>query len=246
MNKYNNKPIAKYQFIADEIRRRIYNNVYPPKELIPDQNALADEFKVSRMTVKKALDILANEGLIYKRSGVGTFVLGSVPFRFSDESQVTEFDGLTKSLGTKHVKTKVIDFDLIFPDEELRRKLGIEADEPVYDIRRLRYKDDQPLILEHTYMSERLIPGVTREILKGSLYSYVHKVAKQKFGGAYRKIHADKASDYDIKYLEAEPTDPILEVEQIVWLNNGVTLEYSLSRNLYSTREYSATDIRKD
>ncbi|WP_369385898.1 GntR family transcriptional regulator [Lacticaseibacillus manihotivorans] len=43
----------KYQMIADEIRRRIHMNVYPAKSLIPDQNTLAKEFGVSRMTIKK-------------------------------------------------------------------------------------------------------------------------------------------------------------------------------------------------
>lgn len=234
--------LAKYQYIAAEIRRRINDNVYPPKTMLPDQQSLAAEFGVSRMTVKKALDMLAHEGMIYKRSGLGTFVLGSVPFKFGDESPVTDFDGLTRMLG-KRASTLVIDFDVIFPSESLMKRLGVHQDEPVYEIRRLRYKDGKPLILEHTFMSARLVPGVTRSVLKGSLYHYVHKVVPQKFGGAYRKIHADKADKFDMEYLGAKSDDPILEVEQIVWLTNGTTLEYSRSRNLYTEREYSVTEI---
>ena len=51
---------AKYQKVTDIIRERIENETYKVGELIPDQNALAKEFKVNRLTVKKALDILAS------------------------------------------------------------------------------------------------------------------------------------------------------------------------------------------
>ena len=71
---------TKYQVVADAIRERIENGTYKIDELIPDQNALAQEFHVNRLTVKKALDGLAAEGLIYKQSGLGTYVRGKIPF----------------------------------------------------------------------------------------------------------------------------------------------------------------------
>ena len=61
---------------------------------------------------------------------------------------------------------------------------------------------------------------------------------KLKFGIAYRKIKAVKADDWDQKYLKAKKNDPILELEQIVWLNNGQPVEYSTSRNRYDERNY--------
>ena len=64
---------TKYQVVADAIRERIENGTYKIDELIPDQNALAQEFHVNRLTVKKALDGLAAEGLIYKQSGLPPF-----------------------------------------------------------------------------------------------------------------------------------------------------------------------------
>ena len=82
---------TKYQEVADTVRKRIENGTYKVGELIPDQTTLAAEFKVNRLTVKKALDGLASEGLIYKQSGLGTYVRGKIPF-VNHERDVTVDD----------------------------------------------------------------------------------------------------------------------------------------------------------
>lgn len=66
--------MIKYEMIANKIRQRIQDGVYLADSLIPDQVSLAKEFKVSRMTVKKAMDVLAFEGLIFRKRGSGTYV----------------------------------------------------------------------------------------------------------------------------------------------------------------------------
>ncbi|WP_332237268.1 GntR family transcriptional regulator [Sporolactobacillus sp. KGMB 08714] len=236
---------TRYQFVADEIRRRIVTGKYPAKSLIPDQNTLAEEFHVSRMTVKKALDGLAREGFIYKQSGLGTYVLGIVPLQtISRDSPAGAIDGLTKQLGEDRVTSDIISFDVGFPNADIQKKLDLTVNRPVYDIIRLRRVENDPFILEHTYMPVELVPGLTENILKGSIYSYLHHSLNLKFGGAYRKIHASLATPFDMKYLEAGEHDPILEVEEIVWLNNGKNIEYSTARNRYDTRSYTVLDIR--
>lgn len=91
-------------------------------------------------------------------------------------------------------------------------------------------------------MPVKLVPGLDEKILHSSVYNYLHKNLKLKFGHAYRKIKAVKASQYDVKYLEAKETDPMLELEQIVWLTNGQPIEYSTSRNRYNQRSYTVLE----
>lgn len=237
--------VPKYQVIADEIRRRIHTNVYPAKSLIPDQNTLAKEFGVSRMTIKKALDGLATEGLIYKRSGLGTYVLGDISVHTSD-SPAERFDGLTQQEGVGHVTSSVIGFDVTMPSELVQKKLDIAADEPVYMIDRLRLVDKVPRVLEHTIFPLKLVPGLTHDILLGSIYDYIHQDLHLKFGGALRRINATLATDYDVAHLQATKGEPVLEVEQVVWLPTGENLEYSTSRNLASWRGYTVLDINND
>ncbi|KRL07249.1 GntR family transcriptional regulator [Liquorilactobacillus hordei DSM 19519] len=234
---------AKYLVIAAEIRKRILEGTYPARELMPDQNTLAEEFNVSRMTVKKALDRLASSGLIYKQSGLGTFVLGNIPIKAAGDSPANAFDGMTEQQGAEKVESKIISFDVKFPSEDIQKKLDIPKDCPVYEIIRLRILEGDPLILEHTFMPVNLVPGLNEEVLKTSIYGYLHKELKLKFGGAYRKIRAGLPDEYDKKYLNAKDTDPMLEFEEIVWLNNGKNIEYATSRNRYDKRSYTVLDV---
>ena len=235
--------MKKYQVIANQIRERILSGVYPPKTMIPDQKQFAEEFDVSMITVKKALDGLAREGLIFKKSGLGTFVLGKIPLGDAADSPANAFDGLSAQQGADHVESVPLLFELAFPTAEIAEKLDCKTSEPIYDILRLRKLNGKPFILEHTYMPVRLVPDLTKEILTTSIYQYIHNDLKLVFGGAYRKIHASEPTELDQQYLDAGEHTPMLEVEQVVWLTNGENVEYSTSRNVFDQRSYTVIDV---
>jgi len=234
--------MTKYEMIAGKIRQRIREDIYPVDSLIPDQVSLAKEFNVSRMTVKKAMDILELEGLILRKRGAGTFVKKTALSEGLTAS-IMEYEGLTKQLTNQEVKSQVISFKLDFPNELVQEKLMLDKHDPIYKIIRLRIVDGAPYILEHTIMNANLIPGINDEILHQSIYDYIHKELNLQFGGAHRIIQADKASEYDQKYLNCEEHDPILEIEQVVYLEDGTPFEYSRSRNKYNTRSYNVVDF---
>lgn len=233
----------KYEQIAKEIRKRIRDGVYQPKTAIPDQNTLAEEFGVSRMTIKKALDGLTMEGLIYTRRGDGTYVLGDIPLKIDTNSPAEEHMGLSAELGSKRVTSQIIKFAIMFPNETLMTHLKLKKNEPVFDIIRLRLVNEQPYVLEHTYMPQKLMPELSESVLKHSIYSYLQGTLHLKLSGAYRKIHADLSNEFDQHYLKCQSGDPILEVEQVAWLQDGTPFEYSFSRNRYNTRSYTVLDI---
>lgn len=237
--------MVKYETIANEIRKRILQGVYPVESLIPDQISLSKEFSVSRMTMKKALDILAMEGLIYRQRGSGTYVMKTALLNRQD-AVVNEYDGLTKQLKGHEITSEVIQFNVEFPSEEIMEHLMIKKNQPVYSLIRLRIVDGKPYVLEHTYMPTDLATGLTEEIMEHSIYRYIHEELGLQFGGAFRKIHADKPSEYDQEYLSCKSDDPVLEVEQVVYLKDGRPFEYSRSRHRYDTRSYTMADINKN
>lgn len=239
------KKTPKYEQIANHLRKRINAGDYQPNELMPDQVSLAEEFGVSRMTIKKALDTLAMEGLIYTRRGDGTHVMGDISLKIETNSPADEHRGLTAFFGKDRVTSQIIRFDILFPNEELQSHLKLNKNEPVFDIIRLRLIDDKPYVLEHTYMPQKLMPNLSEEVLFNSIYDYLKFDVGLKLSGAYRKIHAIFADEYDIKYLLCEPNDPVLEVEQVAWLSDGTPFEYSFSRNRYDARSYTVLDINQ-
>lgn len=233
---------AKYIEVAEKLKKRIEDGIYDTQKPLPDQEAFAQEFNVSRLTVKKAFDGLERQGLVYKQSGLGTFVTGAIPIKNKIDAPANAFIGLKNQLGKDAVKSQVISFSVEFPDAQMQKNLELKQTEPVYNIRRLRLYQDKPLILEHTYMPVKLVPDLNENILHDSIYNYIHHTLNLKFGHAYRKIRAVKPDKYDQEYLQAKKDDPILELEQIIWLSNGHPVEYSLSKNRYDTRDYVLLD----
>ncbi|EUJ39409.1 GntR family transcriptional regulator [Brochothrix campestris] len=237
--------MLKYKVIADDIRSKIQAGEYAAEALLPDQVALALHYEVSRMTVKKAIDILAMEGLVYRKRGMGTRVLKNALWNQND-SLALDYQGLTAQMKGTAITNDIIEFNIQFPDEALQNLLMIGANEAVYYVHRVRNVDGKPYVMEYTYFVASLVHDLTPAILEQSIYDYIKADIGLVIGGAYRKIHADVASDDDCQYLACEATTPVLEVEQVVYQKNGTPFEYSRSRNRFDTRSYTITDIIKD
>ena len=223
--------MTKYEKIANILRGRIEEGIYPADSLLPNQIELVEEFQVSRVTIKKAINILAMEGLIYSQRGAGTRVYA------------TEYDGLSQQMKDRNLSSQVISFEVQFPNDDIREKLLLDKHKPVYKIIRLRLLDGEPYVLEHTYMPTELVPDLNPSILEKSIYHYLHQELGITFAGAYRNLKADKADEFDKTYLNCQASDPVLEVEQVVYLTNGQPIEYSRSRNRYDQRSYSVLDV---
>ena len=87
--------MKKYQLIANTIKERIIKGIYPQQSFLPKQEELAEEFSVSKITVKSALDLLEREGFVYKESGLGTKVLSNLSLLGQQDSPVNSFAGLS-------------------------------------------------------------------------------------------------------------------------------------------------------
>ncbi|WP_026692349.1 GntR family transcriptional regulator [Peribacillus kribbensis] len=234
----------KYEAISAEMRHRIKEKHYNPDQPIPDEKSLAKEFECSRMTMKRALDILVMEGLLYRKRGHGTFIVQSA-IRDSRVNVVSnEVLGLSRLITDKTITSKVVTFEVQFPTEEVAVHLAIDTKTPVYYLVRLRLVEGEPYVLEKTYMPTNMIPGLNDEILHSSIYEYILKELELTIAGSHRKIRACKSDELDQEHLECKHDDPILEVEHVGFLNNGVPFEYSFSRHRYDKFEVTTVNVR--
>jgi GntR family transcriptional regulator len=223
----------KYESISIEVRHRIKDRQYPIDQPIPDEISLAKEFGCSRMTMKRALDLLVVEGLLYRKRGHGTFIVQSAINKSKVHVATNESLGLSNLLKDKKVTSKLIRFEVQFPTEEVAVHLAIDEKTPVYYLIRLRLVDGEPYVMEKTYMPTTLIPGIKEDILQGSVYKYIQKDLGLTMAGSHRIIRACKSNQLDQEHLECQANDPILEVEHVGFLNNGIPFEYSFSRHRY-------------
>ncbi|QPA32401.1 GntR family transcriptional regulator [Thermaerobacillus caldiproteolyticus] len=237
--------MSKYEQISNEIRNRIRKGIYSPDEPIPDELSLSQEFGCSRMTMKRALDVLVSEGLLYRKRGHGTFIVKSAILNGQVNVVSNETLGLTNLLKGRKITSKIITFEVLFPPEEVAVHLSIDMNTPVYHLIRLRNVDGKPYVIERTYMPTNLITGLNEDVLHSSIYNYITHQLGLTIAGSHRKIRAAKPNELDQIYLQCALDDPVLEVEQVGFLNNGMPFEYSFSRHRYDKFVFTTVNIRR-
>lgn len=236
--------VLKYQTIVTDMVEKIASGRYRPNDRLPTTEELCDQYQVSKITVKKAMDELELRGLVARRRGSGTFVKGVVPIGedapagWSVSSQMTGFKN--EMLGTGHVpSTRVVDFSVEHPDAPVAEALGLDTDEFVYRVCRVRLSDGVPQVIEHTWMPLGVIPNLRMSHLEDSIYNYIEHDLRIKIASAHRTVEAVGVSEEEAPLLEVEPGTPCLQVEQVGFLDDGMPFEYSISRHVRGYRFYS-------
>ena len=210
--------MLKYEKIAFDIKEDILSEKYKPNEQLPFEKELCEKYNVSKMTVKKALDLLVNDGLIIKRRGSGTFVKDITEKEIQRIIEKKQFSGLTTtSIGHK-VTSKVLEFKIINATKEIADILKIEEDEFIYFVHRVRYVDDKAVVIEKTYIPLNLIPGMKLADVKKSIYGYIKDKLGLNIQSAHSTVRAMKSDELDRKYLNLEKDEPILEVLSSIFL----------------------------
>ena len=236
--------MTKYEKIAACIKGKIANGEYKGNEQLPFEKDLCEKFDASKMTVKKALDLLVAEGLIVKRRGAGTFVKDISKNEIEDIIIKNQFVGLTSRMAGHDVETNLLDFKIINADKTIADNLKIEKDDFVYFIHRVRLVDGKATVIEKTYMPLYLFPSIKKIDVEGSIYSYIEDKLKYKIQSSHSIVRAKKSDDLDKKYLKLQSDEPVLEIERIGYLDNGKVFEYSFSRHRYDTHEFKAIIVR--
>ena len=190
--------MTKYERIANDMKEKIESGVYKPNDQLPFEAEMCESYGVSRITVKKAMDLLVNEGLVVKRRGAGTFVKNITLMTDSEHPYSTS----NQFSGFAHTE-------------------GHEEGDFVYYIERTRCSEGEPYVVEYTYMPIEVIPGVKREVLENSIYEYISKDLGLKIKSAHRTVRATLPTEKEEEYLKVDHCFPILEVEQVAFLDDG-------------------------
>ncbi|MDE1549913.1 GntR family transcriptional regulator [Jeotgalibaca caeni] len=224
----------KYVMISNDIRNKILEGVYSANDQLPFEKDLCVLYDASKMTVKKALDILVTEGLIIKRRGSGTFVKDIGPEESKRLIMANQFRGTTASNPDKKITSEVLEFSVIKAPEEVCKQLNVEADCFVYDIYRLRYMDGEPFVIERIYMPIDVILSLKEKHIMESIYEYIEEDLSLSIQSAHRTVSIRKATEFETEKLKMNPGDPVGIAEQVGYLNTGITFEYSISVHHYN------------
>lgn len=186
-----NSSIAIYRQLKDILVEEIESGKWAPKSRISSENELCEKYDVSRVTVRKAMELLASEGYVYTVKGKGTYVKGK-----SIEQPLTHFYSFREDLRKRGVKifSKMYSFEALPADGTLAQELEISEGDGVFRIERVFYADELAYAREISYIPVAICPSMTeRQVAKNGLYNTLEKF----------NIHPTRAKEQ----LKAIPVD---------------------------------------
>jgi len=214
-----------YYQLADHLRDKMINNTLRIGEPIPSENELIRQYGISRGTVREALRILSREGLIERQKGVGTFVTSQKIEH--DTGNVMSFSRIMLLTG-RTPSAKVLEAREFSAPGFVCSKLRLSGDDRIVFIKRLRYGDEEALLIEHSYF--RLDVG--HKLMNEDLHRSLYRTLQEKYGYELSKsehtIEASTAEEEDAELLGIEVGRPVLILSRLVFLADNTPVEYAM------------------
>lgn len=205
--------MAKYQSVYEDLRRRIEEGNHPVGSRLPTEDELASRYGVSRVTMRRSLDILVSEGYLLRRQGSGYSVLTLSPPR---SNCLTSFTDAMLRAG-RVPTSRLLSLGKRTLDEETRRRLPAKfvAGHPL-GIERLRLVDGKPEMLVRTFVPRELLLRMSgADFPESGLDQSILRILKNRFqlnwGAACEDISAFSATAEIAEHLAIAPGTPILQ-----------------------------------
>lgn len=221
--------MQKYLTIYHDLVNKIQSNHWGESEMLPSENELAACYETSRETIRKALNLLAQDGYIQKIRGKGSVVIGNNKFDFP-VSGIISFKELSSEL-QKPVKTIVKDLSLIAPDQQLQAALDIDSREKVWKVVRVREISGEKIILDKDYFNREYVPDLTKEICADSIYNYLESELQLKISFAQKEIVVEEPTETDQKLLDLDGYSNVVVIKSMVYLEDASLFQYTESRH---------------
>lgn len=234
-----NSPIPAYYQLKKIILKKIENGEFSDDKPIPSERDLGETLNLSRMTVRQALNQLVSEGVLYREKGRGTFVCKTK----LEQRDIMSFSDMVRKKGLTP-STKVLRFEKTFPDQEIIEKLALNANEGLYNIKRLRLANEMPVGIEEVFIPERYCPELENFDLKASLYGLVSEQYSYAISYVDSLIESSKPSNEERELLGISSGIPVLHISSIYYIRSGTSLffersSYRSDEFKYSVRAYT-------
>lgn len=196
----------RYRDIADDLRRRLDEGEFAAGRLLPSESELSHGYSVSRVTVRKALEVLRAEERVDSRQGLGWFVAAAT-FR----QPLARLHTLESQLETSGQRSerRILDFAFTAAPPRVQAVLGVDS---VLKVRRVNLADGNPFALVTVWCPEQLGAHLSRaQVAKQSFYDLLGV----ELGGAVQTIGAAAVDAADAELLEVPAGSPVLVCQRI-------------------------------
>ncbi len=201
-----------YQILKNDLTSQILSGVLKEGDILPSENDLAKKYHVTRSTIRKALDLLVNEGYIIKKQGKGSIV------KLQRHSLgLLSFKGFSEVLENKKLKIFSILLQepvlIHWPENFFYSLSEEEAKAKTFFISRLRFVDDNPVLLEYTYIPNIGLDNFLSDpLVNNSLFQTLRKKHGIKINSVYQDLQAIAASEEVASHLDYYPGAPVIHL----------------------------------
>ena len=211
-----------YARLRRAIAHAIQSGHLAPGHALPSERDLCRQLALSRVTVRKAIAGLVEDGVLVQRHGAGTFVAERIVKSFS---KLTGFTDDLRARGLKpRVKFLQRELGEVSPEESLA--LHLSPGTAVVRLRRLRFADDKPLALETTVVPQSILPDP--QLVKLSLYDALEKLGCRPTR-ALQRLRAVALDADQARLLQLPEREPALSIERRAFLDDGRVVEFTAS-----------------
>ena len=211
-----------YQQLQRALRGAIENGIIGPEDALPPERDLAEMLKVSRITVRKAIDELVEDGLLIRKQGSGTFVSNRVEKNFA---KLTSFSEDMRARGREPRSVWMNRAaGAVTPEESLT--LRSSPGTPVFRFHRIRYADDVPMAIEYATVIASCLTSL--DDVESSLYEALERTGNRPVR-ALQRLRAVLLTADQAKLLKAQEGEAGLLVARVGYLKDGRAVEYSQS-----------------
>jgi GntR family transcriptional regulator len=222
-----------YQQVQRVLRDAIQQRALAPDDALPAERDLAAALAVSRITIRKAIAGLEQEGLLVSRRGSGNFVAGRVEKNFA---MLTSFSEDMRARGRTPRSTWLKRSEgTVTPEEAL--VLRLSPGTPVFRFHRVRFADNAPMSVEFVTIVASCLPGI--DSVKDSIYAALEQVGNRPVR-ALQRLRAQLLNGENARLLEANEGDAGLLVERIGFLRDGLAVEFAQSYYRGDTYDFVA------
>ena len=226
-------PVPLYFQLQEIIRNKIESGEYKEGVCIPSEAELQRRYNVSRITVRNAIEGLVFDELLLKKQGVGTLV--APKRRFLDGS--SKLKSFTEKSLDQHAdaETQVLETVRIGASRRIAEHMGINEEEEIIFVKRLRFIDGIPINLFSSYIRGDIGLDETNDY-SGSIYRLLEDVCGIIIEEAEKVIEAITAAPEEAELLQSAPGDPLLLVRNTTFDVQGRVVEYA--EGLYRSDRY--------
>ena len=217
--------IPYYIQVVDSLKDYIDHGGGQPGEQLPGDPELCRLFGVSRTVIRQALKELEYDGLIIREKGKGTFIAEPK----IHESLFQELTGFYQDMAAKgHAPvSKILKQTLIPATPKIAAYLNLNPKTPVIHIDRLRFVQDEPIVLVTTYLPYSLCPILLEaDLTEQSLYAFLEREYGLVIARGRRILEAVLANDYEAELLGVMPGAPLILLDSVSYLDDGTPIEF--------------------